>query len=525
MADLALSYAFMTNPNVLQAANTGKLTIVVSNSGAPLDVAGIDFVLSQGSGARDIVEGVPAVLSQCPDGWTFPTPTGGTFTVAPDTPVTVVRQGLIFVFDLTVSSIVGTAQIAVTEHLVVSEQRRTNRGTLLVPKFPQNFALDGFFSAKPIVNQGDSVTLVWTGRNLNLANYQISYSQNNQLVLIDIPANTYSYTLTDISETSNFYLNVTSTQSSDIKVTRQSEEYLVSVNLAIAEFWASSSLASPGDTVTLNWTVSTSVVAGQITCLQSGDSSKLDQTAIAAGTIAVRAPAIGMTAQYRLDVFDSVPGGSTPPVASQTTTVTITESIPHFGSATGYFFTDAQAADVKALLPSRPITDTVVPLLMEEIFANCAIYYPDTDFYLDWENDTANTESFLYIDGRKKVVIHGGLARVSCLYYEAFCFIVAQCVARLSGTQPVDAKNLTYIGVADFQATSFVLRRVYYAITTDSDLDEGILKQLKTLFQDGISAHNQQGNPGSPSTDPGIACRYRALSEGIFGGDAPPCAT
>lgn len=524
MTDLALSYSFMTTPSVLQAANTGELTIIVSNAAAPIDVVGIDFVLSDGSGARDIVDGVTPTANQVPAGWTFPSPTGGKFAMTPPLPVTMTRQGLVFGFGMTVSSVVGTAVIEVTEHLVVGDNRQTNRGTLMVPKFPKEFSLDDFYSAQPIINQGDSVTLVWTGQNLHLANYQISYSKNGKLVIVPIPADTYSYTVTGLDKTSIFYLRITSAQSPDTHVTRQSHEYLISVNPAISKFWASSSLASPGDTITFNWLVSSNIVAGRITCLQSGVMLDLDQATITAGTTTFTAPAIGMTAQYQLDVFDQTTTTGTP-TASSVTKVTITPTIPHLSSATGYFFTDGQASDVATLLTVRPVTDTVVPALMAEIFARFKIYYPGIDFYLDWDNDTANTESFVYIDGRKKVVIHGGLVRVGCLYYEAFCFIVAQCIARLSGTKPVDQHNLTYIGVADFEATSSILRNVYYAVTSDSDLNIGVLTQMRHLFQDGVSMANQQGDPNSPSTNPGIPCRYKALSTGVFGGEVPPCAT
>ena len=122
------------------------------------------------------------------------------------------------------------------------------------------------------------------------------------------------------------------------------------------------------------------------------------------------------------------------------------------------------------------------------------------------------------------MVIYGGLVRVTPLYYEAFCFIVAQCVGRLSGTKPVDANGLTYIGVADYEATASILSHVFFAITADNDLTNGGKDQIKTLFKDGISAENQKGTPGSP-TNPGIICRNIALSAGIFGKPIPDCVT
>ena len=99
MADLQLSYSFMTVPGVLQAGADARLTIVVSNAGAPVTVAGIDFTLQDGPGARDIVNGMTPTTLNMPDGWSHPSPSGGKFSMTPDKPVVITRQGLLFTFD------------------------------------------------------------------------------------------------------------------------------------------------------------------------------------------------------------------------------------------------------------------------------------------------------------------------------------------------------------------------------------------------------------------------------------------
>lgn len=523
MADLQLSYSFMTVPGVLQAGADGRLTIVVSNAGAPVTVAGIDFTLQDGPGARDIVNGMTPTTQNMPDGWSHPSPSGGKFSMTPTTPVEVSRQGLLFTFDLTVNTVVGTAIVDITEHLQVGGSPRANRGTLPVPKFPQNFKLSGFYSTTPIINQGDSVTLAWTGENLHLANYRLSYLAASGRKVVDIPAATFSYTIDDVESTSVFYLHVTADQSEGTAFTFQASEYPITIDPAIMEFWSDSSFAPPGENVTLNWRVSDTATEGTVTCLQSGRIWKLDTDALAKGALSITTPAISMVADYVLDVFEDAGGGGDPvKVASRVLQIQISANIPRPSGSYGQFFTDAQAKDL-ASTPHRPITDSVIPRLIDQIFAEFKVYCPDVDFYLDWSNDTVNAQSFVFFDQRKKIVLFGGLVRRSCLYYEGLCFIVAQCVARLSNLAPVTSQGITYVGAADFYATSNVIRLVFYAITGNSDLINGISTQIQALFN-GVSDQNQQGDPNDLPNYPAVGCRIVAMQNGIFGGSVPPCA-
>ncbi|UVM52973.1 hypothetical protein LOY38_13545 [Pseudomonas sp. B21-015] len=525
MSELLLSYSFLTEPGVLQAGNTARLTIIVSNAGAPLTLKGIDFVLTQGTGARDIANGLAPTTPSLPDGWSHPSPSGGKFSMSPDAPYTIGRDGLIFVFDLTVSPMVGTALIAITEHIEVGGEPRANRGSLAVPKFPQNFRLSAFYSATPIINQGDSVTLVWTGQNLHLANYSISYSVGGRTTIVNIPARTYIYTLDAVETSGVYYLHVKAAEDADTSFTFQSSVYPITVNPAIAAFWATESAGAPGDSVQLNWRVSDSVSTATLTCLQSGASWDLDAAALAKSQLAIELPAIAMSAQYQFQAYESGQGEGTPLlVATSTLSIAVSASIPNLASNYAQFVTDAQASDL-ARLPARSVDDRVVPQLMEEIFRTFKEAYPDIDFYLDWANLTPNARSFVYIDNRKKVVVHGALVRIASLYYEAFCFIVGQCVARFSGQPPVDANGLSYVGVADYYTTGTLLSYVFLSASDNSDLPSGIETQLKTLFLEGISLPNQAPAPGNLAANPGIHCRFNAITSGIFGKPLPSCVS
>lgn len=524
MADLQLSYSFMTVPDVLQVGADAQLTIVVSNAGAPVTVTGIDFTLEDGTGARDIVNGMTPTTRNLPDGWSHPAPSGGKFSMTPSSPVTISRQGLVFTFDLTVNTVVGTAIIDITEHLQIKGSPVANRGTLSVPKFPAEFRLDGFYSTTPIINQGDSVTLVWTGENLHLANYRVSYLSSAGKQVIDIPAATYSYTIDDVQSTGVIYLHVTSVLSADTSFTFQASEYPITVAPAIAEFWSDMSFAPPGANAMLNWTVSDTVTSGTITCPQSGRVWNLDAAGLAQGQLSITTPAIALTASYVLAVFETPNGGGDPVLAaSRTVQIQVSGSVPRPSGPVGQLFTDAQALDLAANLPGRSITDDVFPELVEQIFDQFRVYFRDIDFYLDWANDTVNAQSFVFFDQRKKVVLFGGLVRRSCLYYEGLAFIVAQCVSRLSGLKPATPQNITYVGAADFYATSKVIRQVFFAITGDSSLFNGISTQIQALFN-GVSAANGAGDPGNLADYPAIGCRIGAMENGIFGGNVPECA-
>lgn len=524
MADLQLSYSFMTVPNVLQAGADAQLTIVVSNAGAPVTLTGIDFTLRDGTGARDLVNGMTPTTPNLPDGWSHPAPSGGKFSMTPSSPVTISRQGLVFTFDLTVNTVVGTAIIDIVEHLQVSGSPVANRGGLAVPKFPAEFRLDGFYSTTPIINQGDSVTLVWTGENLHLANYRVSYLSSAGKQVVDIPAATYSYTIDDVQSTSVIYLHVTSVLSADTSFTFQASEYPITVAPAIAEFWSDRSVAPPGADATLNWTVSDTVTSGTVTCQQSGQTWNLDAAGLALGQLPITTPAVSLVASYVLSVFETPNGGGDPVLAaSRTVQIQISASVPRPSGAFGQFFTVDQANDLAATA-TRPITDEVVPDVVEQLFAQFKRYHPEIDFYLDWSNGTVNAQSFTFFDQRKKVVLFGGLARRSCLYYEGLCFIIAQCVARLTGHTPATPDGITYVGVADYYAIADVIGQVFYSITDDSDLINNILAQINALFS-GISENNKKGNPNDLANYPAIGCRAGAIQNGIFGLGVPKCAT
>jgi hypothetical protein len=403
----------------------------------------------------------------------------------------------------------------------VDDSPHANRGSLSVPKFPQSFALSGFYSTTPIINQGDSVTLVWTGENLHLANYSLAYSAAGGKKVVPVPANTYSYTLDDVQSTSIFYLHVTAAQSDDTSFTFQASDYPITVDPAIMEFWPSSGFAPPSGKVTLSWKVSDTVTNGVLTCLQSGESSDLDAAALKKGQTSITTPAISMVSDYVLDVFEDAGDGGPVMVASRALQIQISPNIPRPPGAVGQFLTDAQATDL-ASTPSRLGTDDVIPRLIDQIFSQFKTYYPDIDFYLDWSNDKVNAQSFVFYGGRKKVVLFGGLVRRSCLYYEGLCFIVAECVSRLSD-QTTITQGIIYVGVADYNAIS-VVSSVFYAITGNSDLINGIKTQITALF-DGIPVQDGQGNPSDPLNDPGIYCRMLAMNNAIYGDSMPPCAS
>jgi hypothetical protein len=466
MSGLSLTYAINTNPAVLQAGGKGSFSIIVSATTAPVNLSKLKFVFKNGDAARDLIDNTD-ITPVLPARWTHTPMSGGAIIMTPpnNSPVLVKQEGLSFQFnDVQINAQIGSAIIQITEFA-----DQTSTGQMLVPKFPESFVLNEFYSSDPIISQGHGLTLYWQGENLNLANYTLQYYDNGTIKKIAIPAaevskdpnlkvsnsTLYSYSLPGLKNTTNFYLQVIPTGSdSSNSFVRKSNEYPVTVTPAIHYFGVSTTDVNAGSQITLSWSVSSFIKNGQISCPQDGSVISLDSSALMKKQYQVTVPSIAITSEYILEVWDKDSNVSDTPTAINSVTIEVNESIPCpiTPDKCGYFFTSVQAADI-ATQKSRTINDKVIPKLVQEIFKTFKVYYPDIDFYLDWSNEVVNAQSFVFYGAKKTVVLSGGLARCESLYYEGLCFIIAQSIARLQAKKPVDSNNLTYVGVADFYAT------------------------------------------------------------------------
>ncbi|MEO0724885.1 MAG: hypothetical protein AAFZ63_10115 [Bacteroidota bacterium] len=147
-------------------------------------------------------------------------------------------------------------------------------------------------------------------------------------------------------------------------------------------------------------------------------------------------------------------------------------------------------------------------------------FYPDIQILLDYHSEKFNAYAFEIYETRH-IVICGGIARLKGLYSQGYKFIMAQMIARLLRRKPFGDRGFTYVGAADFYATSEVFRNVFFL--AGDDLSNGVLDQMKMVFK-LISPKNSAGNPNDLANDPSIKCRYGNLQTGIFGGSVLGCA-
>lgn len=196
-------------------------------------------------------------------------------------------------------------------------------------------------------------------------------------------------------------------------------------------------------------------------------------------------------------------------------------NIPNYA---GKFFTDMQAADVASKGDFNSIVSQAGKDNINYLFKLYGAFYPNINFYLDWPSTQVNAYAF-FAHGKQNVVISGQLVRLKGIYYEALAYIIGFCVARMQGNKPyteVYNEPLTYVGAADFYATSDIMRKVLYQNYTDEVINN-LFTQIEQLF-DYISDSNKQGNQDNIASNPSIDCRYNSMTTGVVGGRVLPCA-
>lgn len=277
MSDPLLTYAVSANQVPIQASpQTGAtsvvtLMIVVSNDTHKLiDCESISFSFFQGTDAQDFFSDSTGIGTSATTGWSI-NQSGALFTATPDTVADgeIGASGLTFILSgIKVNEQPGTTNMTITEVTV------SNTGTLEVPlaKFPQQFEVGDLVAipTPPIVNQGDNITLSWSGTG-GKATYALSYAdEDGHTVTItetkDVPPqplpSTGSYTIDDLQVTPmmTFYLVVTLQipgQDQPLLVQRQCTVTVNPPQPTIYSFTIAANPVIPGQQLsfTLNWDV------------------------------------------------------------------------------------------------------------------------------------------------------------------------------------------------------------------------------------------------------------------------------
>lgn len=198
------------------------------------------------------------------------------------------------------------------------------------------------------------------------------------------------------------------------------------------------------------------------------------------------------------------------------------ESSSHIPDDACQYVTTAQAVDIIGNPDAhfRPFGNKAGIDGLQYLFKLYKGFYPDFNFYLDWEDVNPNAYAFKAY-GVKNVVISGGLIRLDGLYIEAQALIIAHCIATLAdikyyeGPHPLPRVLADYYGVELIMATA-------WDFNASTMVKEG-MKQVEKMWS-YIAPEERQGDPADPQGDPSIDCRLDTLMYARLGGELPECA-
>ncbi len=107
-------------------------------------------------------------------------------------------------------------------------------------------------------------------------------------------------------------------------------------------------------------------------------------------------------------------------------------------------------------------SDTVRAHLLRCLLERFSAAFPGIDFSVMWESDHLNAQAIL-TDGRRGVVVLGGLARHSALSENGLAVAIAHEVGHHLGGRPFDRDFpwLSVEGQADYWATRVGMKRIY----------------------------------------------------------------
>lgn len=171
-----LNYSLSTLPDPLQASpaegNTiyAALSFVVSNGGTEtVNVSEIQLVLPTGPLAQQLTNNANAILyNSSPAGqWNIRMTSDGVFTALSATgkPIQVSTTGIVFqLYNIPVNQQVGTVQLLVNETASSkTNPQQIRTAAFSIAKFPYGFFFGNFTAQVPMVQDNQTVSLIWQG--------------------------------------------------------------------------------------------------------------------------------------------------------------------------------------------------------------------------------------------------------------------------------------------------------------------------------------------------------------------------
>lgn len=144
------------------------------------------------------------------------------------------------------------------------------------------------------------------------------------------------------------------------------------------------------------------------------------------------------------------------------------------------FLPTLQAAFLEEFAPKRDYDDPYYEQMgtyIEKFFAG---WYPDVNFQFDWYSDEVNSHSWVS-DGKKNVLLIGGLCRIVGFDFEGICLAIAHELGHLDGHFVDPKKGVTCEGEADYWGAKIILRNVWFGEFYLENMNKA-LEQTKTLF-------------------------------------------
>jgi hypothetical protein len=516
MLKLELDYAIKTEPYALEIESDAEITIIVSSSNKKENkkenkkITSFTFDFGNGNEAKDLISGTYIHAIPPSKEWDLE-PDGSSFTLyPPNDSIKVDSNGIVFKFtDIQVNSFIGSAVLHITERYETGEKKE---GNLYIPKFPKKFSLDKFYSSKPIVYEEQSITLLWEGLNLDLANYTLEYIKDGEYISIDIPKptnkNIMSYTIDSINHNTEFYLIVSSNYSGNHFV-HKIETSFVTVTHLYRDFiadkysdvnkgyiYAQCKLPSTAKLVDiispqLGPVTNTGVIVNNIRCYS------------------FKTPKTTGTFDYIFKFVDS----KSNTISTKEISVDVIDSYerPIYTYHMNDFLQYPQAQEVEESTKyyqtrENKILTSDMLLFIGNTLKFFKKLYPHIGFYFNWENNEVNAYSnnnTSSSDHKTYIIINGGLVRVPSLYMDGIYFIIIRTIVKATATYTMSDYEADYEGAKMFQNMGIS--------TLDSSLQ---LQQIKDLFS--LVKTREINNVN-------LDCRLKYIEHGLKGYSSPSC--
>ncbi len=183
------------------------------------------------------------------------------------------------------------------------------------------------------------------------------------------------------------------------------------------------------------------------------------------------------------------------------------------------FVTNAQAIDILSKAKNRDFSNHTGTSSVEYIFQVMRSFYPDIQYYLDWNSATPNVHAFeLY--GAQHVVVSGGFVRIEEVQFEALAVAIAQASASFMQPEGFEHRGLLATIYCDYFGIGTIMQSVWqYGFY---DMAQKGIEQIRTIFG-YISPENAKADPEAPLKYPSIECREKTMMFAQLGGGIPEC--